>query len=157
MSLGRSLAKNPSLQPFGLSLYVCDLSKLRELMEHARSGILIPWSEPFFPSHFSGCRRPCMIEIELTRQSPPHYPAASTSNSSPRPPRRRCLNRPFQPTRVARERDQSRYLFTRRELHKVAHIYPQALINPNQYLNMEQSIPEFWKLLWFFFDLNCLQ
>lgn len=136
---------------FWAFLYVCDLSKLRELVEHARSGISIPYLDTLERT-FLSIPLQWMQKAPHDRADTPISTSSSSTNSSPRPP-----NRPSQPTQVARERDQSRCLFTRRELHEVAHIYPHALINPNQRLNMEQSIPEFWKLLRFFFDPSRLQ
>ena len=141
---------------FWAFLYVCDLSKLRELVEHARSGISIPYLDTLERT-FPSIPLQWMQKAPHDRADTPTSASSSSTDSSPRPPRRRRLNRLSQPTRVARERDQGRCLFTRRELHEVAHIYPHVLVNPNQRLNMEQSIPEFWKLLRFFFDPSRLQ
>lgn len=71
---------------------------------------------------------------------------SSTSSNARRPSRQQ------KPKRLAEKRDEHRCVLLRTPLHEVAHIFPRSMINPKKPRNLDGSIPDFWKLLDFFYE-----
>ncbi|OJD15615.1 hypothetical protein AJ78_04135 [Emergomyces pasteurianus Ep9510] len=133
--LAKALNYEPVLPAFWACVHVCDLERLRWLVENAQKA-------PYFVAAFAD---QCLRLALAWRQSPTDYPTprASLSGSSDewRPSKR--LKRAAGPKALAEERDGERCVFTKKWPYEVAHIYPHCLIeSPNT-----RRIPHFWKVL----------
>ena len=129
--------------PFWSCLQVCDISKLRELVMVARST----------PARFFSLLEDTSLSIPLVwMQRPPR----DITPSTPSTPSGHSARRLERPKKLAKERDLQRCVLTGGSVFQVAHIFPHCLINPRKPSNLDASIPEFWKMLDFFFEADRL-
>lgn len=126
---------------FWACLYICDLSKLRQIIETARAG------SPQAYLHL----------LEVGSTSLPINWLQIDSDSSSNSTSSSCTESQEHTEAVtsrkhAEERDGYRCVFMRTALHDVAQIYPTQLVPQTSVSVGLNMFPDFWKLLEFFFD-----
>ena len=123
-------------------IQVCDISKLREIVDAARTT-----PAAFFPLLEDNC---LSIPLSWMQRAPRDLASTPSTTASSASNARRPL-RPERPKRLSKERDQACVL-TKASIYQVAHISPHCMINGRPPRNLEGSIPDFWRLLEFFFE-----
>lgn len=126
---------------FWACLYICDISKLRQIIETARAG------SPQAYLHL----------LEVGSTSVPINWMQIDSDSSSNSSSSSCTESQEHAEAVtsrkhAKERDGCRCVFMRTALHDVAQIYPTQLVPQTSISVGLNMFPDFWKLLEFFFD-----
>lgn len=126
---------------FWACLYICDISKLRQIIETARAG------SPQAYLHL----------LEVGSTSVPINWMQIDSDSSSNSSSSSCTESQEHTEAVtsrkhAKERDGYRCVFMRTALHDVAQIYPTQLVPQTSITVGLNMFPDFWKSLEFFFD-----
>lgn len=133
--------------PFWGCTQVCDISKLSGLI-HAATAL---------PSYFDLLNSTSLSIPLKWMQRPPRGASSGQSTPSDGHSTPTRTPRPSRPKRLAMERDNGRCVLTGSPEIEVAHIFPYCMINPlKKATNLDNSIPEFWKLLEFFFETERL-
>ncbi|EER42554.1 conserved hypothetical protein [Histoplasma capsulatum var. duboisii H88] len=129
---------------FWACLQVCDLDQLRELIHQAKAA----------PKLVSLLARECHALPRLWKQ----LVTRSNLSTATSPKEKSVNSRASGPTSQARERDNSRCVFTKSSIFEVAHIYPHCLIRPATPPNERtEAIQSFWKTLEFFWKPEQIQ
>ncbi|KAG5291808.1 hypothetical protein I7I48_03723 [Histoplasma ohiense] len=133
--LAKALNNEPVLPAFWACVHVCDLERLRWLVENAQKA-------PYFVAAFADqCLKLALAWRQIPADDLRSQPSDSGSGNV-EPPRKR-LKRAGGPKALAGERDGEGCVFTKTAPYQVAHIYPNCLIESPSV----RRIPHFWKVL----------
>jgi hypothetical protein len=129
---------------FWACLQVCDIDQLRDLIRQAKAA----------PKFVTLLARDCHSLPRLWKQLVPRSNSSTATSSK----QKSVNSRASGPTNQARERDNSRCVFTKVSIIEFAHIYPHCLIRPaTPPGERAETIQDFWRLLEFFWKPEQIQ
>lgn len=146
-------ARDSVSAPFWACLHICDISKLRVLVESARNGLSQAYLDSLETDSMS-------LPLQWVQAQSPAGSSSSSSSSSSSTDS--CTSTctevptslPSKASALAGERDEKQCALARTELCEAAHIYPEGLIDSQPAPAISNAVPDFWDLLELFFDID---
>ena len=137
--------------PFWACLHICDISKLRVLVESARHGLSQAYLDLLETDSMS-------LPLQWVQAQSLSGSSSSSSSSSSDSCSSTCTevptSLPSKATALAGERDGKQCALAKTEPCEAAHIYPAGLIDVQPTTTISNAVPDFWDLLELFFDFD---